>query len=63
MSDIDGLTDRPTVTIDKKYFSENLSKNDLSHHFFIDTGAMKITFEGVDGVVQDVDGELIALGA
>lgn len=48
MADIDGLTDRPTVTIDKKYFSENLSKNDLSHHFFIDTGAMKITFEGVN---------------
>jgi hypothetical protein len=48
MVDINGLTDRPVVTIDKKYFNENLSAMELSHHLFVDTGAIKITFENVD---------------
>lgn len=48
MVDINGLTNRPLVTIDKKYFNENLSAMELPHHLFADTGAIKITFENVN---------------
>jgi hypothetical protein len=42
------FSDRPTKIIEKKYFNQHRQDDDFAHHFFIDTGAVKLSFTNVN---------------